>query len=125
MDHALNHWLVFDAHESDDGVLTLEAMASVAPRDLPQAWSAVQAALGHVHRIAASPPHPLERGGEWDMLLQLQSDDRPPITVPWEAAAPGAAAPAVCEHVRWVALTLTLVARESLASEVQERLQGD
>ncbi len=120
-DH-LNHWLVFDASESDDGVLTLEAMASVAPPHLPQAWAAVQEALARAYRTATSPPHPLEQGGEWDMLLQVQCDDAPPFTMPWEATVGGAGPPELNGQVRWVALTLTLVASESLAGLMQDSL---
>lgn len=125
MNTALNHWLEFDASESDDGVLTLEAMASVAPRDLPLAWAAVQEALARAHRTADCLPTPLELGGEWDMLLQVQSDDAPPLTLAWEATVQGADAPQADPSVRWVTLTLTVVTRESLGGLMQERLLND
>ncbi len=122
---SVGHWLVFEVSDADDGVLTLEAMASVAPGQLAQVWAEVGLVLSHMARLACGAAAPLDQGGEWDMLLQLQCDGTPPKTLHWPAAGASNTPPCVGAGVQWATVTLTLVARPSLAEAMVALFQPD
>jgi hypothetical protein len=107
-------WLVFDASESDDGGCTLEAMASVSPDRLPDVLTEAALVLAWLHQQAPGGPRPLDEGGDWDVLLQMQADVSLLQDVTWDAHTGQLTPPPFAPDARWLALTLTLVLSEAL-----------
>lgn len=62
-------YLEFDFSEDEEGHGSFDAMASVAPGQLPALQAEIVAVLAWAHG-AFGPPTPLEEGGEWDHALQ-------------------------------------------------------
>lgn len=122
-------YLMFEAHESTEGVHSFEAMASV-----PEArWPALQAELAevlgwcHAWGGARGAPAPvaLEEGGEWDFDLQVTREWSEPLDVQfqpdgaeWQVRTLGGA------HARCVA-TLVLSGHEAFAADFSERFLSE
>jgi len=121
-------YLIFDAHESTEGVSTFEAMASVNEAR----WPALQAELvqvlawchawGRAH--GAPAPMALDDGGEWDhelSVLREQSEAMDVVFEPRRSAlvlAPGAG-----PLTRFNA-TLVLSGREPFAADFTAQFHG-
>lgn len=100
-------YLLFEhQHDDEDGVVTLEAVASVRLPDWVHLQADVVAVLHFLETHFQAPATPLDDGGVWDAWLQVQVDDAPSESL---TASPHALMqwhpPA--ESV-WIAITLTL-----------------
>lgn len=115
-------WLVFDASESDDGGCSLEAMASVPPQRLPEVLAEVAQVLNWARRLAPGGPQPLDDGGDWDTLLQIQADVSPLQDVAWTPGSTPFSLPPLPADTRWVAVVLTLGLSAALAPVISEHL---
>lgn len=67
-------YLDFERSEDSDGAVTLDAMASVAPADVPAVEAEVEAVLGWLRRRFAERQGPLDEGGGWDADVQQRPD---------------------------------------------------
>jgi hypothetical protein len=118
MNAPICHYLLFEPQfEDEDGVLTLEAVASVRPSH----WSALQtemvAVLDFLVAYFGHPATPLDEGGVWDAWLQIQVDDAAPVSLSPQALA--LQQWRLPDEGNWLALTLTLAYRsdsENLAA---------
>jgi hypothetical protein len=82
-------FLLFDASDDGQGQGSWEAMASVRAERLPQLMAEVDAALRQAERDAPGPRGPLEEGGTWDAVVQVQTQGAwttvtLSLTGPWE-----------------------------------------
>lgn len=122
-------YLVFDRHDSTEGVGSFEAMASVDESRWPALQDEIRAVLGWCHawgRAHGAPePLPLDEGGEWDMALQVTREWSEPMATHFtpdrtelRLIASGAT------HARWVA-TLVLSGHEAFAADFSARFLSD
>lgn len=102
-------YLLFEDTASDGHSLTWEAVASVPPARLPAVLAEVAQVMAWASQHMGSPPCPLDDGGEWDALLEVQADGGPPGLLAWEASTGQIQPPAMPADTRWVAITVTLV----------------
>jgi hypothetical protein len=121
-------YLIFDAHESTEGVSTFEAMASVNEAR----WPALQVELAQVlawcHRWGAAQgapaPMALDDGGEWDHELSVvreQSEVMDVVFDPHRAAlllGPGGG------PLTRFSATLVLSGREAFAADFAAQFLG-
>lgn len=108
-------FLWFETTDNGDETHTLEAMASVPLAQTHALFSEVTGVLAWAYRQFPGGPHPLDEGGEWDLLLQVQVNDNAPVdllhhpvtgTVIW-APAPNTEG--------WVCVTVTLAVTQAFA----------
>ncbi len=67
-------YLDFERSEDTDGAVTLDAMASVPPADVPAVLAEIDAVLGWLQDRFAARQGPLDEGGGWDADVQQQPD---------------------------------------------------
>ena len=67
-------YLDFERTEDTDGAVTLDAMASVPPADLPAVRAEIDAVLGWLLSRFGDRQGPLDEGGAWDADVQQQPD---------------------------------------------------
>jgi hypothetical protein len=67
-------YLDFERSENTDGAVTLDAMASVPPADLPAVLAEIDAVLGWLGQHFGARQGPLDEGGGWDADVQQQPD---------------------------------------------------
>lgn len=82
-------FLIFDASDDGQGQGTWEAMASVRAERLPQLMAEVDAAERQAERDTPGPRGPLEEGGTWDAVVQVQAEGEwttvtLSLTGPWD-----------------------------------------
>ena len=94
------HYLVFDSSDTDDGIVTLQAMATTAPTAHAAVMAEVDAVLDWAAREFPGGPGPLEDGHGWDRDLQVDDEDG------------------------WVAVTLTLAGPERFAQAFADAFVG-
>ncbi|RZI69612.1 MAG: hypothetical protein EOP79_01010 [Variovorax sp.] len=112
-------YLDFDYSEDADGNGSFDAMASVAPQQLPAVHAEIAAVLAWAHDAFAGRRGATDDGGEWDFDLQSHQEFSVPETMRFEEATgmltvqpgePGAArhvvslsiggSPAFCDALR-------------------------
>jgi hypothetical protein len=102
-----SHYLLFEHQpEEDDGVISLEAMASVRLADWPRLQAEVVAVLDGLTTHLHTPAMPLDDGGAWDAWLQVQIDEAASTSL--EASAPTFMQWHPSADAAWIAVTLTL-----------------
>ncbi len=69
------NYLNFDISEADDGIMTLEAMASTHADQLPAVMAEVQQVLDWARQRLPDAHGPLEEGGQWDHDLLVTVED--------------------------------------------------
>lgn len=67
-------YLDFERTEDTDGAVTLDAMASVPPADVPAVLTEIDAVLGWLRSRFGDRQGPLDEGGAWDADVQQQPD---------------------------------------------------
>jgi hypothetical protein len=67
-------FLDFDYSEGADGTGTFDAMATVAPQQLPALLAEVATVLAWANQQFPGARLPLDEGGEWDFQLQCQQE---------------------------------------------------
>lgn len=67
-------YLEFDYSEDTEGLCTFDAMASVAPAQLPAVLNEVEQVLGWAFARFADSRGPLDEGMQWDFDLQSQQE---------------------------------------------------
>lgn len=122
-------YLVFDGHESTEGVGSFEAMASVNESRWPALQAELREVLGWCHawgRAHGAPePLALDEGGEWDIELQVTREWSEPMTTHFMPdRAELRLSPSGASHTRWVA-TLVLSGHEAFATDFSARFLGD
>lgn len=82
-------YLVFDRSEDTEGTVTLDAMASVAPPQVPEVQAETDAVLAWLQGQFGGVRGPVDEGGAWDADLQVQADgpDRVMFTLTLALAA--------------------------------------
>lgn len=122
-------YLIFDTHESTEGVCTFEAMASVDDAH----WPALQAELAQVlawcHAWGRSRGVPnassLDDGGEWDHELSVLRERSETMAVHFDPHAAALSLEAGGDaHTRWTA-TLVLSGREGFAADFSGQFLAD
>lgn len=68
------NYLEFDYSEDTQGVCTFDAMASVAPAQLPAVLTEIEQVLGWAFAQFAGSRGPLDEGMQWDFDLQSQQE---------------------------------------------------
>ena len=63
-------WLTLDTSDNDEGVVTIEALASTPEAQHADALAEAQALLGWAWRTFPHTHGPADEGGEWDHDLQ-------------------------------------------------------
>lgn len=119
-------FLCFEPQAEDDGSHTWEAMASVTPDRWAALWNETHALLLQVQQALPCGPGTLDDGADWDALLQLQTDNDPPLSVAWSLSM--TAPPTLPEwsaDTRWIALTLTVATSAAAYPTVAALLQLD
>ena len=92
-------YLDFDYSEDTDGTGTFDAMASVAPAQLPALQAEVRAVLDWAHTQFPNACGPAEEGGEWQYDLQGVQEVSTPMALEFDPAdgslhtTPGTPAP--------------------------------
>ena len=71
---ALLHYLIFDASDDGAGTGTWEAMASVRAAEVPAVLAEAQQVIDEAEIHSPGPRAPLDEGGAWDALLQVQPE---------------------------------------------------
>ena len=117
-------FLIFELLDADEHSHTWEAMASVAPPRVPEVLADVTKVLTWALGQLGTEPLALDDGGDWDALLQFQADQHAPHTLAWHPTTGCTAPPALPAGTQWVAVTLTLVASDGLATAVQHQLDA-
>ena len=102
-------YLMFEETASDGHSLTWEAMASVPPVRLPAVLDEAALVMAWASRHLGTPPCPLDDGGEWDALLEVQTDGGPLRSLLWECTSGHIQPPPIPENTQWVTFTITLV----------------
>ncbi len=122
-------YLVFDAHESTEGVSSFEAMASVNE----SRWPALQAELAQVlawchdwgRAHDAPDPRALDDGGEWDHSLRVSREVSEALDAAFD---PGRSALRLAQNgdvlVRYE-VTLALSGREAFAVDFSAAFLSD
>ena len=118
-------YLMFEETASDGHSLTLEAMASVPPVRLPAVLDEAAHVMAWASRHLGTPPCPLDDGGEWDALLNVQADDGEPGSLQWESTKGHIQPPSIPENTRWVTVTVTLVVCSGWADSFLAAWQSD
>jgi hypothetical protein len=82
-------YLIFDASDDGGGTGSWEAMASVRAPDVAAVLAEAQQVIDAAQAQSPGPRAPLDEGGAWDALLQLQPEgDWTVVTLtltgPWE-----------------------------------------
>lgn len=67
-------YLIFDLSDGDDGVQTLEAMASTRGDEHAAVLAEVDRVLGWAAQAFADGPGPVEDGAAWDSELLVQQE---------------------------------------------------
>ena len=67
-------YLDFERTEDTDGAVTLDAMASVSPSEMPAVLAEVDVVLGWLQSRFGARQGPLDEGGAWDADLQQRPD---------------------------------------------------
>jgi hypothetical protein len=67
-------YLDFERSEDTAGAVTLDAMASVPPAELPAVQAEIDAVLGWLRSRFGERQGPLDEGGAWDADVQQQAD---------------------------------------------------
>ena len=121
-------YLIFDVHESTEGVSTFEAMASAGEARWPslQAELAQVLAWCHAWGQAHGAPEPmaLDHGGEWDHELVVLREQSEAMDVAFDARHSALAlTPGGEAHVRFIA-TLVLSGREAFAADFTAQFLG-
>lgn len=114
-------YLMFDAHESTEGVSTFEAMASVGEARWPALQAEVAQVLAWCHAWGqahgAPAPMALDDGGEWDHELVVLRELSEAMDVAFDARHSALAlTPGGDAQVRFNA-TLVLSGREAFAAD--------
>jgi hypothetical protein len=85
-------YLDFDFSEDEHGHGSFDAMAAVAPAQLPALQAEIEDVLAWAEQ-QFGPPAPLDEGGEWDCELQGAQEVATPLAVRYESGrlrlAPG------------------------------------
>lgn len=113
-------YLAFEDMGADGDCHTWEAMASVAPPQLPLVLAEAQRVLDWAHAHLGVGPAPLDEGGDWDMLLQLQADEANAVPLAWAEHHQALTWPALPRHTAWAAVTMTLVVASDRAEALEE-----
>ena len=113
-------YLDFESSDSGDDTQTLEAMATVAPARVGAVLAEVTDVLAWAQRHFPGGPQPLDEGGEWDLLLQAQVDDRPPVAL--HLATGQVVGLPLLPASGWVCVTLTLAGRPAFVQAVQDAI---
>ncbi|MEN9842909.1 MAG: hypothetical protein RLZZ612_738 [Pseudomonadota bacterium] len=101
------HYLLFDAQsEDEEGVLSLEAVASVRLHDWPSLQAEAAAVLDLLSAHFQTPALPLDEGGVWDACVQVQVDEAASEALAAHADALRQWSPPPSAH--WIALTFTV-----------------
>ena len=103
------HYLIFEETASDGHSLTWEAMASVPPARLPAVLDEAAHVMAWVTQYLGAPPCPLDDGGEWDALLEVQAEGGAPRCLPWVSNSGHIQPLLIPENTPWVTVTVTLV----------------
>ena len=119
------HYLMFEETASDGHSLTWEAMASVPPVRLPAVLDEAALVMAWASRHLGTPPCPLDDGGEWDALLNVQADGSEPGSLQWESTKGYIQPPSIPENTRWVMVTVTLVVCSAWADSFLAAWQSD
>ena len=117
------HYLMFEETASDGHSLTWEAMASVPPVRLPAVLDELAEVMAWASQHLGTPPNPLDDGGEWDALLEVQTDGGPPRSLLWESTSGHIQPPPIPNDTQWVTVTVTLVVRAAWAEGFQAEWQ--
>lgn len=121
-------YLIFDAHESTEGVSTFEAMASANEAR----WPALQAELAQVlawcHRWGAAhgapAPMALDDGGEWDHELSVMREQSEAMDVVFEPRRSAVVLTPGAGPLTRFSATLVLSGREAFAADFTAQFLG-
>lgn len=117
-------FLEFESTDADASVVTWEAMASIRPADRPALAQELWMLMDRLPQWLGAAPSPLDEGGSWDVWIQAQWEGHPPITLEAQPGGSGWAVWTETPKGPWLALSVTLSAEGSIASELAGRVSA-
>jgi hypothetical protein len=123
MTAAALQYLVFDQSEDEHGHGTFDAMAAVAPAQLPALTSELQTVLDWAHSTFG-PPAPLDEGAEWDCELQGVQETATPLEVRYRPGEGMALQPGRLGEPR-VTLSITLTGTPAFCAALRDAFDLD
>jgi hypothetical protein len=108
-------FLWFETTDNGDDTVTLEAVASVSPTQVPALLGEVTQVLAWAYRQFPGGPQPLDEGGEWDLLLQAQVNDLAPFDLPHSPTTGHVLWAPTPSTQGWVCVTFTVAGCQAFA----------